>query len=59
MDDIKIDKYFAALKLIEVLLEKGLINHETYANIMKHSKCEGAGTAEIESNTEEKQTVNL
>ena len=25
MDDIKIDKYFAALKLIEVLLEKGLI----------------------------------
>lgn len=40
MDDIKIDKYFAALKLIEVLLEKGLINHETYANIMKHAKSE-------------------
>ncbi len=58
MDDIKIDKYFAALKLIEVLLEKGLINHETYANIMKHAKCEEAGTKGTGPATDKKQTVN-
>lgn len=58
MDDIKIDKYFAALKLIEVLLEKGLINHETYANIMKHAKCEDVHTDKIDPDTDEKQTIN-
>lgn len=37
MKGIKVDDYVAALKLIEILLEKGLINQATYTNIMKHS----------------------
>lgn len=37
MDDIKVDKYTAALKLIEILLEKGKINQATYTNIAKHT----------------------
>lgn len=37
MKEIKVDDYAAALKLIEILLEKGLINQATYTNIMKHS----------------------
>lgn len=35
MDEIKIDSHFAALKMIEILLQKGLINQSTYANIMR------------------------
>ena len=35
MDEIKIDSHFAALKMIEILLHIGLINHATYANIMR------------------------
>ncbi len=34
--DVKVDEYEAALKLIEILLEKGKINQATYTNIMKH-----------------------
>ena len=34
MKEIKIDDYTAALKLIEILLEKGLINQATYTNIV-------------------------
>ena len=37
MDNIKVDKYTAALKLIEILLEKGKINQDTYTNIVKHN----------------------
>ncbi|MDO5337541.1 MAG: hypothetical protein Q4E89_08805 [Eubacteriales bacterium] len=37
MKEIRIDDYIAALKLIEILLEKGMINQATYTNIMKHS----------------------
>ena len=33
MDNIKVDKYTAALKL----LEKGKINQATYTNIVKHT----------------------
>lgn len=36
MEKIKVDDYLAALKLIEILLEKGKINQATYTNIMKH-----------------------
>ena len=36
MDEIKIDSHFAALKMIEILLQTGLINHATYANIMRN-----------------------
>ena len=36
MNEIKVDKNVAALKLIEILLEKGKINQATYTNIMKH-----------------------
>ena len=42
MKEIKIDNYAAALKLIEILLEKGLINQATYTNIMKHSVSQAA-----------------
>ena len=35
MDDMKIDSYYAALKMIEILLQQGLINQATYANIMR------------------------
>ena len=37
MKEIRIDDYIAALKLIEILMEKGIINQDTYTNIMKHS----------------------
>ena len=37
MNEIKVDKNVAALKLIEILLEKGMINQATYTNIVKHS----------------------
>ena len=36
MNEIKVDKNVAALKLIEILLEKGKINQATYTNIVKH-----------------------
>ncbi len=36
MDETKIGSYFAALKMIEILLQMGLINHATYANIMRN-----------------------
>ncbi len=36
MLDVKVDEYEAALKLIEILLEKGMINQATYTNIVKH-----------------------
>ena len=35
MSNKKIDNLYAALKLIEILLEKGLINQATYSNIVK------------------------
>ena len=35
--EIKVDKNVAALKLIEILLEKGMINQATYTNIVKHA----------------------
>lgn len=34
MNEIKVDKNVAALKLIEILLEKGMINQATYTNIV-------------------------
>ena len=37
MNEIKVDKNVAALKLIEILLEKGMINQGTYTNIVKHA----------------------
>ena len=37
MNEIKVDKNEAALKLIEILLEKGMINQATYTNIVKHT----------------------
>ena len=37
MNEIKVDKNVAALKLIEILLEKGMINQATYTNIPKHA----------------------
>lgn len=36
MDEIKIDSHFAVLKMIEILLQKGLINQPTYANIIRN-----------------------
>ena len=36
MDEIKIDNHFAALKMIDILHQMGLINHATYANIMRN-----------------------
>ena len=36
MNEIKIDKNVAAMKLIEILLAKGMINLATYTNIVKH-----------------------
>ena len=38
MNEIKVDKNVAALKLIEILLEKGMINQATYTNIVKHTQ---------------------
>lgn len=37
MNDVKIESFDAAMKLIEILLEKGLINQATYANVKKHA----------------------
>ena len=36
MNEIKIDKNVAAMKLIVILLAKGMINQATYTNIVKH-----------------------
>ena len=36
IDEIKFDNHFAALKMIEILHQTGLINHATYANIMRN-----------------------
>ena len=36
MDEIIIDNHFAALKMIEILHQTGLINHATYTNIMRN-----------------------
>lgn len=47
MNDIKIDKYTAVLKLIGILLEKGLINQATYANIIKHNNSHISQAAKI------------
>lgn len=38
MVEKKIDTVFTALMLIEILLEKGLINQATYSNIVKNAK---------------------
>ena len=38
MGDKKLDNLYAALMLIEILLEKGLINQATYTNIVKNAK---------------------
>lgn len=38
MGDKKLDNLYAALMLIEILLEKGLINQSTYSNIVKNAK---------------------
>lgn len=38
MNDKKIDNLYAALILIEILLEKGLINQATYSNALKNAK---------------------
>lgn len=37
MKKVKIDNYFAAIQLVEILLEKGKINQATYTNIKKHT----------------------
>ena len=34
---VAIDQNAAAMKLIEILLAKGMINQATYTNIVKHS----------------------
>ncbi len=36
MHEFKLDNHYAALKLIEILLEMGEINQATYTNIMRH-----------------------
>ena len=38
MGNKKIDNLYAALMLIEILLEKGLINQSTNSNIVKNAK---------------------
>lgn len=38
MVEKKIDTVFTTLMLIEILLEKGLINQATYSNIVKNAK---------------------
>lgn len=38
MGNRKLDNFYAALMLIEILLEKGLINNATYSNIVKNAK---------------------
>ena len=38
MGNKKIDNLYAALMLIEILLEKGLINQSTYSNIVTNAK---------------------
>ena len=36
MHEFRLDNHYAALKLIEILLEMGEINQATYTNIMRH-----------------------
>lgn len=38
MGDKKIDNLYAALRLIEILLERDSINQTTYSNIVKNVK---------------------
>ena len=38
MSDKKVNNLYATLMLIEILLEKGLINQATYSNIVKNAK---------------------
>ena len=45
MNEIKVDKNVAALKLIEILLEKGMINHATETQIVKHASSHSARAA--------------
>ena len=45
MDEIKIDYHFAALKMIEILHQMGLINHATYTNIMRNENSHISQTA--------------
>ena len=45
MDEVKIDNHFAALKIIEILHQTGLINHATYANIMRNENSHTSQTA--------------
>ena len=42
---MNIDNKFAAITLIEVLYKKGMINQETYKNVLNYSgqMCEGKG----------------
>ncbi len=37
MDDVNIDTLFAAIKMIEILLQMGLISQATYTNIMRNA----------------------
>ena len=36
MHEFRLDNYYAALKLIEILLKMGKINQATYANLLRH-----------------------
>lgn len=45
MENVKIDSYTAALKLIEILFKKGMINQATYVNIRKHASRNVSKTA--------------
>ncbi len=37
MDDVNIDILFAATKMIEILMQMGLINQATYTNIVRNA----------------------
>lgn len=37
MDDVNIDILFAAIKMIEILMQMGLINQATYTNIVRNA----------------------
>lgn len=43
---MNMDNKFAAIALIEVLYKKGMINQETYRNVLNYSSqmCEGEGS---------------
>lgn len=45
MDEVRIDNHFVALKMIEILHQSGLINHATYANIMRNENSHISQTA--------------